>query len=197
LDTQRNGEHGKPWHVSVILFLFFLGILSGIGYGFDSLGDRIHSLFPPTLAVNIRGHADIRVPTLSRTISGLAPSRSIWLECVVRKLRKYPLLLESAESESLLSPTEGACGVPRSQQLRETTGLTLQSSKTNGGLTTSLGDPKTVRATLSPTFHTHWREVMKFENVSSQESGRSIVIDFQMCNIHTGWYVGCTQGFET
>src|SRR6266567_2401406 len=38
---------------------------------------------------------------LSRTISGLAPSRSIWLECMVRKLRKYPLSLESAESESL------------------------------------------------------------------------------------------------
>src|SRR6266702_4818859 len=38
---------------------------------------------------------------LSRTISGLAPSRRIWLECMVRKFRKYPLLLESAESESL------------------------------------------------------------------------------------------------
>src|SRR5260370_13998436 len=38
---------------------------------------------------------------LSRTISGLAPSRSLWLECRVRKLRKYPLLPESAESESL------------------------------------------------------------------------------------------------
>jgi hypothetical protein len=33
----------------LILFRFFLGILSGIGYGFDSLGDRIHSLFPPVL----------------------------------------------------------------------------------------------------------------------------------------------------
>jgi hypothetical protein len=29
---------------------------------------------------------------------------------------------------------------------------------------------------------------MKFENVSSQKSG-SIVIDFQMINIHTGLYV--------
>src|SRR5216683_642689 len=38
---------------------------------------------------------------LSRTISGLAPSRGTGLECRVRKLRKYPLLLESAESESL------------------------------------------------------------------------------------------------
>jgi hypothetical protein len=38
---------------------------------------------------------------------------------------------------------------------------------------------------------------MKFENVSSQKSGRSIAIDFQMINIHTGWYVGSTQEFET
>jgi hypothetical protein len=30
---------------------------------------------------------------------------------------------------------------------------------------------------------------MKFENVSRQKSGRSIVIDFQMINIHTGTYV--------
>jgi len=30
---------------------------------------------------------------------------------------------------------------------------------------------------------------MKFENVSSQKSGCSIVIDFQMMNIHTGPYV--------
>jgi hypothetical protein len=40
---------------------FFLGILGGIGYGLDSLGDRIHSLFPPALAVNILGHVDICV----------------------------------------------------------------------------------------------------------------------------------------
>src|SRR6516165_5673263 len=38
---------------------------------------------------------------LSRTTSGLAPSRHIWLEWMVQKLRKYPLSLESAESESL------------------------------------------------------------------------------------------------
>src|SRR6266513_4305227 len=38
---------------------------------------------------------------MSRTTSGLAPSRSIWLECMVRKLRKCPLSLGSAESESL------------------------------------------------------------------------------------------------
>jgi hypothetical protein len=30
---------------------------------------------------------------------------------------------------------------------------------------------------------------MKFENIRSQKSGRSIVIDFQMINVHTGWYV--------
>jgi len=31
---------------------------------------------------------------------------------------------------------------------------------------------------------------MKFENASSQKSSRSIVIDFQMINVHTGRYVG-------
>jgi hypothetical protein len=30
---------------------------------------------------------------------------------------------------------------------------------------------------------------MRFENVSSQKSGRSIVIDFQTMSIHTGPYV--------
>jgi hypothetical protein len=30
---------------------------------------------------------------------------------------------------------------------------------------------------------------MKFENGCSQKSGRSIVLDFQMMNIHTGPYV--------
>jgi curli biogenesis system outer membrane secretion channel CsgG len=38
---------------------------------------------------------------------------------------------------------------------------------------------------------------MKFENVGSQKSGRSIAIDLQMINIHTGRYVGSTQEFET
>src|ERR1700738_920045 len=38
---------------------------------------------------------------MSRTTSGLAPSRSIGLECRVRKLRKYLLSLESAGAESL------------------------------------------------------------------------------------------------
>src|SRR5229473_3485882 len=65
--------------------------------------------------------------------------------------------------------TEEACGVPRSQRLRDTTGPTFQSSKTSGGLTASWGDPKTARATVSPTFHTDWREDTKFENVSSQK----------------------------
>src|SRR5580692_2554992 len=37
---------------------------------------------------------------------------------------------------------------------------------------------------------------MKSENISNQKSGRSIAIDFQMINIHTGWYVGSTHEFE-
>ena len=93
--------------------------------------------------------------------------------------------------------TEGACGAPRSQRLRDTTGPTLQSSKTSSGLTKSWDDPKTAGATVSPTFHTYWREVMKFENVSSQKSGRSIVIDFQMVTIQTGRYGNGTQESKT
>jgi hypothetical protein len=30
---------------------------------------------------------------------------------------------------------------------------------------------------------------MKFDNASSQKSGRSIAIEFRMINVHTGWYV--------
>jgi hypothetical protein len=55
---------------------------------------------------------------------------------------------------------------------------------------------KRARATFSPTFHTHWREVMRFEKVGSQKSGSSSVIDFQIINIHTGWYAGSTQASE-
>jgi len=44
-----------------LIFLLFLGIVSGIGYGFDILGDRIHSLSHPALALNIMGHVDIGV----------------------------------------------------------------------------------------------------------------------------------------
>src|ERR1700686_1000345 len=65
--------------------------------------------------------------------------------------------------------TEGACGVPPSQRLPETTGPTLQSSKTSGGLTESWDDPTTAKAPVSPTFHTNWRENTQFENVSSQK----------------------------
>src|SRR5579859_976035 len=47
---------------------------------------------------------------MSRAISGRAPSRSIWLECMVRKLRKYPLLVESAACESLQKLFACICG---------------------------------------------------------------------------------------
>lgn len=36
----------------------------------------------------------------------------------------------------------------------DTTGPTFQTTRTSGGLTVSWGDPKTTRATVSPTFHT-------------------------------------------
>ena len=49
--------------------------------------------------------------------------------------------------------------------------------------------PKRLSDCISNFSYTHWREVTEFENISSQKSGRSIVIDFQMNNIHTSWYV--------
>ena len=61
-------------------------------------------------------------------------------------------------TNSCLVTTEGACGVPRSERLRDTTGTTFQSSKTSGGLTTSWDDSKTARAIVSPIFHTHTGE---------------------------------------
>src|SRR6266436_1154782 len=63
--------------------------------------------------------------------------------------------------------TEGACGVPCPQRLRDTTGPTLQSSKTSGGLTTSWDDPKTATASISPTFHTQGQGVTQFEKVQA------------------------------
>jgi hypothetical protein len=42
-----NVETGEAYGFKLILF--FLGILSGIGYAFESLGRRIHSLFPQLL----------------------------------------------------------------------------------------------------------------------------------------------------
>ena len=47
-ETERKA--GNCWGgFRLIRFLFFRGILSVIGYGFDSLGDRVHSHFPPAL----------------------------------------------------------------------------------------------------------------------------------------------------
>src|SRR5258708_7276345 len=90
--------------------------------------------------------------------------------------------------------TEGACGVPRSRRLRDTTGPTLQSSKTSGGLTTSWDDPQTTSATVSPTSHTQTGERLRNSRTpSSQESGRSFPLTLKWFNIHTGWYVNCSR----
>jgi hypothetical protein len=75
---------------------------------------------------------------------------------------------------------ERAGGVPHSQRLRDTTGPTLQSSKTSGGLTKPWDDPKTAKATISPTFHTRRREIMKCENVSSQKSGPLLTGEYRL-----------------
>src|ERR1700691_2789693 len=47
---------------------------------------------------------------MSRTSSALAPSRSACLEYTARKLRKCPLTLQSAESESLQRVVAGIRG---------------------------------------------------------------------------------------
>ena len=63
----------------------------------------------------ILGHDDVRVTQVVRTTSGLAPSRNIWLECVVcGRLRKYPLLQESAGDEfrrRVVAGTHGHSGM--------------------------------------------------------------------------------------
>jgi hypothetical protein len=62
----------------------------------------VRKSFPPALTVNIVGYANISTwPRTFRTISGLARSSSLRLECMARKLPKCPLTLESAGSESL------------------------------------------------------------------------------------------------
>jgi hypothetical protein len=53
----------------------------------------------------------------------------------------------------------------------------------SGGLTTCWDDRKTIGESVSPSFHTYWREV--YEIREREQSG---VIDFQMANIHTGRY---------
>jgi len=63
-------------------------------------------LVPSALALNNQGHVDIGVThvvlhnVLFRTTPGLAPSRSVSLECMARKFREYVLSLESAGPES-------------------------------------------------------------------------------------------------
>jgi hypothetical protein len=55
---------------------------------FDS-NIRVRGTIGLQITVNILGHVDIRRdPECHATTSGLAPSRSIWLECVVREFRK-------------------------------------------------------------------------------------------------------------
>jgi hypothetical protein len=55
-------------------------------------------------------------------------------------------------------------------------GFALQSDE----LTTSWDEPQNGPATVSPTFHTHGREITKFQNVSSQKSqATQFVIDFR------------------
>ena len=75
----------------------------------------------------------------------------------------------------------GACGAPLSQRLRDTTGQTSQIAKQSGGLTIFWGDPKTAKAIVSPTFHTHSG---KDYEILDRQPADIILIDFQM-GVHT------------
>ena len=88
-----------PGRTQGVPFLFFLGILSGLGYGFDKLGSPHHSPFPPALAVNILGHVNIDVT--QSVPDNLRPCAFARHMTGTRKLRKYPLSLGSIGSESL------------------------------------------------------------------------------------------------
>jgi hypothetical protein len=70
--------------------------------------------------------------------------------------------------------TEGACGVPLSQRLRETTGPTFQSSKSSGGLTTSWDDAKTVGRLFLQLSIQNDREVPQSEKVSSRSQNAQL-----------------------
>jgi TetR/AcrR family transcriptional repressor of nem operon len=74
--------------------------------------------------------------------------------------------------------SEGACGVPRSQRLRDITGQTFQISNQRGGLTTSRDDRTTARATSPPTFHTHTGGRLRNSRTSSSQE--PIAIDFDL-----------------
>ena len=78
-----------------------------------------------------------------------------------------------------------ACGVPRAEQLRGTTGQTFRIAQQSDGLTTSWGDLATTERTFSPTIHTNTHERLRNSRTpSSQESGRSFRLIFES-GLHT------------
>src|SRR5215467_7940531 len=105
---------------------------------------------------------------------------------MVRKFRKIPLYWSNRPGptfrEKWLQAFAGklACGCVRaksaidvpmlsSQRLHDTTGPTFQISKTSDGVTASCDHPQNGSSDCFSNFsYTHWREVTKFGNVSSQ-----------------------------
>ena len=77
------------------------------------------------------------------------------------------------------------------ERLRDTTGPAFQSSRRSGGLTISWDEPKTTRATVSPTFHTNTGARLRNSRASSQ--GQVFQLVFKWFNIHTSWYVNCPR----
>jgi hypothetical protein len=78
------------------------------------VSELLRGLFPPALAVKQSGSRRYSrdpccpahvVPHNLRSCAGLAPSRSIWLECIVRKmvrkLRKYPFYCSKRPTSNL------------------------------------------------------------------------------------------------
>ena len=95
--------------------------------------------------------------------------------------------------------TEEARDVPHSQRLRDITGRTFQISKRSGGLTTFWDDPQNDWSDRFSNFsYTEGREVTQFENASSQEVSKSIVIDFSngLTYILVGMLDCSTKGSE-
>src|SRR5215469_15242071 len=74
--------------------------------------------------------------------------------CVICHPALYCVVEQLAQRNEFLSVTEEACGLPRSQRLRDGTGSIVQKSRRSFGLTTKWDETGTARTGTSPTFHT-------------------------------------------
>lgn len=112
------------------------------------------------------------------------------------KLHHYPDLAHNF-TNSCRVKTVGACGVPRSRRLRDTTIPTLEDSKRSSGLTTAWDDAPTGKATRFSNFSYKLAKRYGFENIGIQKETAQLGLTFSGFNIHTGRYVGSTLQSET